>query len=284
MAEFMHAQGYFQCGMPYDKFGGGPRILVIFQGLVFENKPMAKFMARQFPRMYGRLLNDYTVYIVNRKPGMPEGYTMKDIAGDYAAMIREEFGGPVDVMGVSTGGSIVQHFAADHPDLTRRLVIHSSAHTLNDAARKGQMRCAQMARRRKWTAAFVALMGISLPEKGVKRAALKPAYWFLSLFAGPIMGIPRDPADLAVTIEAEDKHYFKDRLSEIKAPTLVIAGDKDPFYSEALFRETAGGIPNARLVLYRGMGHPAAGKQFKADLRAFLDEDDTGKDMKIAGL
>ncbi len=50
------------------------------------------------------------------------------------------------------------------------------------------------------------------------------------------------------------------------APTLVVAGDKDPFYTEALFRETAEGIPHARLILYKGMGHPAAGKQFEQDV------------------
>jgi len=66
---------------------------------------------------YGSLKDDYTVYVVLRKPGLPHGYTLKDMADDYAAMIREEFGGPIDVIGVSTGGSIVQHFAADHPDL-----------------------------------------------------------------------------------------------------------------------------------------------------------------------
>jgi hypothetical protein len=49
---------------------------------------------------------------------------------------------------------------------------------------------------------------------------------------------------------------------------------KDPFYTETLFRETAAGIPNARLVLYRGMGHPASGKQFQKDLRSFLLRDE----------
>ena len=43
-------------------------------------------------------------------------------------------------------------------------------------------------------------------------------------------------------------------------------------YSEALFRATAVGIPNARLILYPGMGHPASGKQFTRDVRAFLRE------------
>ncbi len=56
--------------------------------------------------MYKFLENDYTLYGVLRKPGMPQGYTLKDMADDYAVMIREEFGGPVDVLGISTGGSI----------------------------------------------------------------------------------------------------------------------------------------------------------------------------------
>ncbi len=50
----------------------------------------------------------------------------------------------------------------------------------------------------------------------------------------------------------------------------MIAGAEDPFYTEALFRETAAGIPGARLVLYPGMGHPAHGKRFARDVLAFL--------------
>jgi pimeloyl-ACP methyl ester carboxylesterase len=69
-----------------------------------------------------------------------------------------------------------------------------------------------------------------------------------------------------------DQHNFKERLAEITARTLVVAGDKDPFYTETLFRETAAGIPNAGLILSAGMGHPAAGKQFERDTLAFLNE------------
>jgi len=44
----------------------------------------------------------------------------------------------------------------------------------------------------------------------------------------------------------------------------------DPFYTEALFRETAAGIPGARLVLYPGMGHPPHGRRSARDVLAFL--------------
>ena len=82
--------------------------------------------------------------------------------------------------------------------------------------------------------------------------------------------VPEDPTDLIVTIEAEDKFYFRDELADIIAPTLVVAGDQDPFYSKKLFKETAERIPNARFKLYEGMGHPASGKQFRRDVLEFL--------------
>ncbi len=66
--------------------------------------------------------------------------------------------------------------------------------------------------------------------------------------------------------------YNDVKLARIAARTLVVAGDRDLFYTPALFQETAAGIPDARLILYPGMGHPASGKQFQRDVLAFLRE------------
>jgi pimeloyl-ACP methyl ester carboxylesterase len=255
--------GYFRSGLPYNRFGHGPRPLVIFQGLMFENKPQSGLMLG----MYNFLRQDYTVYSVLRKPGLSPGYTLGDMAGDYAAMIRDEFGGPLDVIGISTGGSIVQHFAADHPDLVRRLVIHSSAYNLSPAARAAQMEVGRLAGQRRWREAWSLLLGLVLPPGPLAR----PEAWLASLLLS--LSAPKDPSDLVITIEAEDRFNFKERLAEITAPTLVVAGERDPAYTEALFRETAAGIPNARLILYPGMGHPASGKQFERDVLAFLREE-----------
>jgi pimeloyl-ACP methyl ester carboxylesterase len=71
--------------------------------------------------------------------------------------------------------------------------------------------------------------------------------------------------------EAEDKHDFQDRLAEITAPTLVVAGARDPFCTETLLRETAKGIPNARLILYAGKGHTPTGKESSEDVLTFLN-------------
>jgi pimeloyl-ACP methyl ester carboxylesterase len=255
--------GYFPGGLPYSRSGHGPRPLVIFQGLMSANKPPSRLATM----MYSFLEDDFTVYSTLGKPGMPRGYTLGDMGDDYAAMIRDEFGGPVDVLGTSTGGSIVQHFAADHPDLVRRLVIHSAAHTLNERARVAQMAAGRLAAQGKWAEAWAEVIRLMNPPTASGRVMVAFVSRMLALSA------PDDPSDFIITIEAEDRHAFRDRLGEITAPTLVVAGADDPFYAEALFRETAAGIPGAQLCLYPGMGHPARGKRFQRDVLAFLREE-----------
>lgn len=256
------AAGTFRSGLPYNRLGHGPRPLVVVQGLIFENKPQPGLATG----MYRFLGDDYTVFSVVRRPGLPQGYTLADMAADYAAMIREEFDAPVDVIGISTGGSIVQHLAADHPDVVRRLVIHSSAHRLNDAARAAQVEVARLAGQRRWREAWATLLRFMLPPGPLTGAQVALASTLLSLRP------PADPSDLVITILAEDQFSYREQLARIAAPILIIAGERDPFYSPALLEETAAGIPDARLILYPGMGHPASGKRFKQDVLAFLRE------------
>jgi pimeloyl-ACP methyl ester carboxylesterase len=111
----------------------------------------------------------------------------------------------------------------------------------------------------------------ALPRKGLARQIARPLFSLVALLAGRFAA-PGDPSDLIVTVDAEDRHDFKDRLNEITAPTLVIGGDEDPFYTPVLFHETAAGIPNARFIIYPKMGHPASGKEFSQDVLEFLKE------------
>jgi pimeloyl-ACP methyl ester carboxylesterase len=253
--------GYSHNGLPYNHMGNGTRTLVIFQGTVFQNKPFSPLLNWVYNSFYKPLEDDFTIYSVLRKPNMPEGYTLKNMADDYAMMIKEEFGEQIDIIGLSSGGSIAQYFAADHPELVRKLIIHSGAYTLSDSTRRIQMQVASLARQRKWMAAYIAQLSPGNRSKAV--------VWIGALVA-VLSGVPKDPSDLVVATEAEDKHNFKERLAQIKATTLVVAGADDPFYSETLFRETAEGIPNARLILYKGIGHPAHGEQFGRDVLMFL--------------
>lgn len=64
-------------------------------------------------------------------------------------------------------------------------------------------------------------------------------------------------------------------LSDIQAPTLIIAGDRDQFTSTRMVEELVAGIPQAHSIVYQGATHylplefPA---RLSADLRTFLSE------------
>ena len=266
MAKLKVKTGYFRNGLPYVRFGNGSRNLVIFGGLDFDHKPPSGLQLRMATSGFQYLADDFTVYMVSRKPHLPEGYSMQDMADDYAMMIREEFGGAVDLMGISTGGSIAQHFAVDHPDLVHCLVLAMTGYSLSEGGKELQRRVGNLARRRKWRAAYSTLITGVYP-RGIKKQVFKLLMWLFGAF-----GVPADPSDGLIEIEAEDKHNFKERLAGIAIPTLVIGGEEDFFYP---IRETANGIPNAKLVLYQGFGHNAMfdnKRQFNEDVLTFLIE------------
>jgi len=48
------------------------------------------------------LARHFTLYAVNRRPGLPAGSTIRHLAGNYAEAIAREFPGPVAVQGIST--------------------------------------------------------------------------------------------------------------------------------------------------------------------------------------
>ena len=45
--------GYFRSGLPYSRLGSGPRILLNFEGLGFENKPYGSWLIRIIRRKKG---------------------------------------------------------------------------------------------------------------------------------------------------------------------------------------------------------------------------------------
>lgn len=255
--------GYSKNGLPYLRTGNGSRTIVVFDGLDFSHKPPTGIELMMYGYIKQLVTNDYTVYQVRRKPNLPAGYTMTHMADDYAVMIQEEIGGPVDIIGLSTGGSIAFYFAADHPDLVRKLVLASAGCRLNERGKALQRKVAELARAGKCRSASAALAeGLAT---GFLRLIMKSMMW---LFAG--MMIPGcKTSDGIIEIEAEDVHDFRDRLAEIKCPTLVIGGEDDFFYGP--IAATSEGIPGAKLILYKKVGHGAIMKSsFSKDVLAFL--------------
>jgi len=266
----MTEKGVFSNGIPYVRFGEGEKAVLVLSGGP-GNDPPSGLMLRYFTSAFKSLAQNHVVYIVTRKFGLPEGYTTRDMSEDYAVMIRDEFnGGPIDVVGTSFGGLIAQHLAADHPNLIRRLVIAMAAYTVPDEGAQLDMRAAELMSQGKTREASMIMLA-TLPD-GIRKSFYKFIIW---LFAPLLSKKPTNPSDMLVEAKAVFEHDSKNRLAEIKVPTLVIAGDKDFYFPAELFRETAAGIPNARLILYEGVGHEKVmGKQFDKDVLEFLSDNE----------
>lgn len=209
-----------------------------------------------------------TVVYANRRTGLPRGMTIAAIAAEHAEAISALGCGPVDVLGVSTGGSIAQQLAADHPDSVRRLVLVSTGCRLPATTRRMQARVAQHIRaghREQALASMIA--GVLIPHGDPLAALLSP---FLTRLASRL----GDLGDLATTIEAEDSFDLASCEGTIQAPTLILAGARDRFYPQPLLQETQRLIPGSVLHVIPRRGHMTVmtGSRWSSIVRAHLQQ------------
>jgi pimeloyl-ACP methyl ester carboxylesterase len=252
-------------GMASLSLGEGPPLLLL-PGLTPDHEPPTGTDRWFQMRLMRRLAPGRQVWWVNRRRGLSEGTTMADLAEDYATMLQEWQAAPIDVVGVSTGGSVALQLAADHPQIVRRLALVASGCRLGPQGHLGQRRAIEALERGDRRTAAAILMELSA-ARGPTRGALRGLGWLV-----PSLVVARDHHDLRVTLQAEDAFDLAGRLESISAPTLVIGGDRDGFYGEGVFRETAEGLPFGHLVLHPGAGHAStvASRRLGAEINAFL--------------
>jgi len=189
---------------------------------------------------------------------------MGQIAEEHADALRSEFGGPVDVLGISSGGSVALQLAADRPAAVRRLVLVSAGCRLGPAARQAQLRYVEAVAVGRRGAQFLAPFKVASP---IAARVLAPVMWLLDPLARPA-----DPSDMVTFARAEDAFDLTRRLGDVTAPTLVIAGERDTVYTPEIFRETAEGVRDGRLLVYPRTGHGGTltRRRFVSDVTTFL--------------
>lgn len=262
--------GTFANGIPFVRFGSGPKTMLFLAGGPGNTVPSGAGAAG-FVRGMRAFTEEYTIVLVTRKSGLREGYTTRDMAQDYADLIRDEFAGHVGlVMGTSYGGLVGQYLAADHPELLDRLVIVMSGPIVSDEAKRIDLRYAELIGQHKDRDAMA--LRAEAVFTGVARWAMSGILW---LFGPPLLGKIDETfrRDVVIEARAEAEHDSRDILEQIAVPTLVVGSTDDFAFPEQMVEAMVRRIPGAELKLYPG-GHTAAflDKRFYPNVRQFTSQ------------
>ncbi|PSQ19152.1 hypothetical protein BRD00_02590 [Halobacteriales archaeon QS_8_69_26] len=211
------------------------------------------------------------VFMISRPHGLDQGATTRKMAADCARVIGAIPGGAADVVGLSMGGFVVTHLAADHPGRVRRAVSLLGADRLDEEGRRridgwiGQAAAGNLG--------AIYRDACDLLATGARRWAMRAAAAAYDRLLDPPTTARED---FLVSARACLDHDAGDRLADVPVPTLVVGGDRDPFFSLRGFRRTARGIPGGRFVCLPGAGHEAVierGPAVEGAIKRFLRGD-----------
>jgi pimeloyl-ACP methyl ester carboxylesterase len=256
-------EGQFPGGEPYLRVGAGQPLVYLIGFTTKHANPtgFGRWLTLSIARPFVKA--GFEVYLTGRAPHLQPTTTFADLAASLADGLGEHFNEPVDVIGHSTGGSLVLQLIADRPEVVRRAVVASAAYELGSTGKQAQL---------------ALLRG--LEKDGRFRAHHLAAGFTRNRIMQRLISIPMrltslvkvaNPADPITMLRAEDEFDVYDRLSKIPTETLVICGARDYLYSPEIFAETAHRLPHGKLIMYPKRGHSiVTSKQFVADVVAFL--------------
>ena len=176
----------------------------------------------------------------------PESWTHAEFADDIAALLADRGIEQAVVVGHSQGGWAGLHLALRHPDRVRGLVlIGSSAHAFPEEA-KAPLRQSVTA----WAAGTPQPGYLDEQTHNNFGRADGPAARWRERWA------TEDPKRYVAGYDAlADRPDLRPQLSGVTAPTLVIAGEHDPWITADEAKETAALIPGAGFALIPGAWH-----------------------------
>ena len=233
--------------MDYIQFGTGSQVLIMLPGLG-DGLRTTKGTALPAAAMYRMFAKDFTVYTFSRKNHIPQGYTTRDMARDVKAAMAALGIEKAHIFGVSMGGMIAQHLAADYPEAVEKLVLTVTCAHTNPVLEESIGEWIRHVRNDDYTA----LMDSSL------RRMYSDGYYRKNKHLIPIVSRLTKPDSydrFLAQAEACLTHDAYDRLSRIQAKTLVIGGGQDQALGAEASREIAAAIPGAVLRMYPLWGH-----------------------------
>ncbi len=238
----------------YVSFGTGENRYVIFpptRELIIGLRHNPSKEAKSFQRMFPKSLKG-KVYIIGYDPNLTKDTYCRDIARDIASFIADSIG-PADIIGISYGGAIAIPFADLFPSLVKKLILLVSAGSLSD---NGVNLCKQLID-------IAKTHGLRETQREIDHLILNSwMRWmtqFVHFIEWNIKKIPHNSPETFINAYTHTSTYplgLKPHLAGIVAPTLIIGGTRDQFFSEAIYIETKELISSASLVLIEDGGHP----------------------------
>jgi non-heme chloroperoxidase len=194
------------------------------------------------------------------------GYRSRDFATDLAEFVDVLGLETAVIVGGSSGGIIARRFAIDHPDRTLGLILVGSPLTLQDKPSVLAL----------WDSTISKLEDPIDPSfvRGfmMSQLAQHVAQAFLKTMLRENLKVPARVWKATLKGLLEDDS--SEELNKIKAPTLIVWGDKDAVIPRSDQETLLERIAGSRLVVYPGAGHalyweePA---QFASDIVAFIE-------------
>ncbi|MFJ8909548.1 alpha/beta fold hydrolase [Streptomyces sp. NPDC102359] len=186
-------------------------------------------------------------------------YTLRDLAADAAALAGALGGRPAHLAGIGVGGMVAQVAALDHPDVfsaltlvgTRAVAPGPPDDDLPDHDQATMSRLFGHAMPdwsdREAVADFAAAGAEILGDDPVAARAVAARVWDRTTGTAPAVQMANQLGMVFSRLDCTPR--WRERLPEIKLPTLVVHGRRDPFFpvgnAEAIARE----IPGARLLV-----------------------------------
>jgi pimeloyl-ACP methyl ester carboxylesterase len=176
------------------------------------------------------------------------GTSVSAMAGDLARLLEGLGIARTQVVGISMGGTLALHLAVDRPRMADRLVL------VNTFA------CLRPRSLEVWL--YFALRLLVVHTVGLPRQAQMVAHRIFpredqSELRQELIDqvLQADPRAYRATMRSLALLDLRDRLGEVRAPTLIITGERDTTVPEHTQRELEAGIPGARRIIIENAGH-----------------------------
>ena len=230
----------------YETYGDGKPVVLI-SGL---GSPLGSWET-QIP-IYAKKFK--VIIFDNRGIGRSEitepGFTLEDMADDTVGLLDSLGVGNTSFIGKSMGGMITQWIGIKYPERVNKLVIGCSSASRDEVGdillSGGREIATKVGMKAVWITALFYGYTRDYIEKNIEQIKQ-----FLS-------EIPEDEEVLKGYLgqsEACEGHDILDKVSGIKAETLVMYGDRDLIMSPKKSVEMAEKIPNSKIQCFNGVGH-----------------------------